>query len=105
MLIVVVLHWVACGWYKLGSYHEISWIYTGYKKIQLENATTLSRYLYSLYWAFCTITTTGYGDIAATNQDELIFTTIMIILGDVIYGSIIGSLSVNAAHLHEPAGK
>jgi hypothetical protein len=88
-----------------------------------------AQYLYALYWATTTITTSGYGiifafsvrfqpfvcnsiggrnlssigDIASTNGWELIFNACVIVIGDVVYGAVIGAISVNSINQHAPS--
>jgi hypothetical protein len=50
-------------------------------------------YLVSLYWAFTTLTTVGYGDIAAFSDSEIILSLIWMLFGVGIYSFIIGSLT------------
>jgi hypothetical protein len=59
-LIFFMLHWAACLWYILGSSvsPSESWFAT---KPQIINARGIERYLWSLYWAFTTAATVGYG--------------------------------------------
>ena len=52
----------------------------------------LSSYVTSLYYAVTTLTTVGYGDISATNPREMVFATIAMVLGAVLYAVIMGSV-------------
>ena len=51
------------------------------------------QYLASLYWAFTTMTTVGYGDITPQNSDEYIFASFMMIIGATVFGYVVGNVS------------
>jgi hyperpolarization activated cyclic nucleotide-gated potassium channel 1 len=51
------------------------------------------QYLNSIYWAFTTVTTVGYGDISATTQIEMVIAVSWMIFGVGFYSFTIGSLS------------
>jgi len=50
-------------------------------------------YLYSVYWSIATITSIGYGDVAATPfaTGEQIICTLMMLLGAVLFAQLVGS--------------
>ena len=59
------------------------------------NAPVLERYVTSLYWAFCTMITVGYGDIVPTTTNERIYTVIIMAVACGAFGysiSTIGSI-------------
>jgi hypothetical protein len=68
ILLIVISHFNACGWYFIGTLEEdpnSSWLYkanllslTG---TQLTTNEVTEHYLYSFYWAIMTTTTVGYG--------------------------------------------
>ena len=49
-----------------------------------------SMYVASLYWAFTTMTTVGYGDILPRNDVERVYSIFIMILGATIFGYIVG---------------
>mmetsp|Transcript_15456 Transcript_15456/g.27997 ORF Transcript_15456/g.27997 Transcript_15456/m.27997 type:complete len:411 (-) Transcript_15456:1191-2423(-) len=51
------------------------------------------QYLNSIYWAFTTVTTVGYGDISAQSQIEMLIAVGWMIFGVGFYSFTIGSLS------------
>ena len=52
------------------------------------------KYIISLYWAFVTITTIGYGDIVPQNQNEYLFTMGVIIIGSIFFGYSLTSIGI-----------
>lgn len=52
-----------------------------------------TKYLNSIYWAFTTLTTVGYGDISAGTQIEMLVTVCWMVFGVGFYSFTIGSLS------------
>lgn len=50
-------------------------------------------YLASIYFAFSTLTTSGFGDIHAYTDAEMIMTVLWLIFGIVIYSFVIGTLT------------
>jgi len=70
---------------------------------QCDSAT--ERYVASLYWAIMTITSIGYGDIAATpgNPYEQAICTVLMLLGGMIWGSVIATFCGVIASL-DPKG-
>jgi len=61
----------ACSFYfeaRQAGFSVYTWV--GANPFLFENATTAQMYIYSLYWSFATISTTGYGDIVANNPVE-----------------------------------
>lgn len=57
-----------------------------------EHASLVSKYIASMYWAFTTMTTVGYGDISAKTRGERIFAILGMIMGAFVYSGIIGSI-------------
>ena len=50
-------------------------------------------YLLSIYWAFATLTTVGYGDIAAWTTPEVIVATMTMYIGTCILGFVVGNVT------------
>jgi hypothetical protein len=46
-----------------------------------------------VYWAFTTISTTGYGDIIPRNDGERAFVTICMVFGALVFGYVVGSMA------------
>ena len=58
-------------------------------------------YVYSLYWSVMTITSVGYGDVAATpfRPVEQIICTVMMLFGGMVWSQLIGTFCGVAASL------
>ena len=50
----------------------------------------VDRYIASIYWAFTTMTTVGYGDISATTRMERVIACFGMIVGGFVFSAIIG---------------
>lgn len=50
------------------------------------------RYYESIYWAFQTLTTVGYGDFGAHNSVEILVTCIWMFIGVAFYSFVTGSM-------------
>lgn len=50
-------------------------------------------YMLSIYWAICTVSTVGYGDIRPFNSTEQVFTILWMIIGVAFYSYTVGTLS------------
>ena len=81
-MISLCTHFVACIWYILGcrasQCHSGSWALTA--SLVDTSASDADHYCDSLYWAVATMTTTGYGDISATNIQVSFYTIQCVIL-------------------------
>ncbi|EKX43094.1 hypothetical protein GUITHDRAFT_140682 [Guillardia theta CCMP2712] len=58
-----------------------------------------SPYLTSVYFMMATLTTVGYGDIGATNDNERLYVIFMMLLGASFFAILISNMSVLAANL------
>lgn len=99
VVLFVIAHMVACAWHGLVGFNESSkerhWINAN----NLVDATTKKAYLASLYWAFTTMTTVGYGDIVVASNDEKTFAIVVMIIGGICFGYIIGNVSAMLENL------
>lgn len=83
-------HVIACLWMTFPIFNpKENWMLA--KEINQE--TVARKYVISLYWAFVTITTIGYGDVVPQNTNEYVFTTCVIIVGSMFYGYSLTSIA------------
>ena len=55
-------------------------------------ASASRQYTFSIYWAFTTLTTVGYGDITPTNDAERMYTVGALLVTALISGYIISNI-------------
>ncbi|CAM9123551.1 unnamed protein product, partial [Chrysoparadoxa australica] len=88
-----ISHIMGCMWhglYVLASPNTITWVtYYG-----IQDTSVSHRYLVSVYWAFTTMTTVGYGDVNTSNNLERGFAVLSMIVGASVFGYIIGNVTV-----------
>ncbi|GBG32554.1 Potassium voltage-gated channel protein eag [Hondaea fermentalgiana] len=114
--VLLLCHWVACLWYRLGMIwlergecdlaqigdithgrssplhrmRHCSWVIE-----QAENrldASLISPYLRSLYWSIATIMTVGYGDIVPVNVVEHILYIFVTVIGAGVYAHVFSTI-------------
>ena len=57
------------------------------------NSGIKEKYYYSIYWAFQTITTVGYGDFKVSNAYEILVTDFWIFIGVIFYSFAVGVMT------------
>ena len=90
--VVIFAHIVACLWYftaLLDNFGPDTWV--ARKGYVDEDIGTV--YMASLYWSITTMSTVGYGDIAAVTEVEMILSILWMTTGVVFFSFVIGSLS------------
>ena len=108
-------HFLACAWYyvsvkgqstctgdsiQLGVYNEhyCNWVtleehrHSGESKIKI--------YLASLYWAYTTMTTVGYGDIVPGSDSEAVIAIVSMVFGVTMFAYVVGSMAVVVTSLN-----
>jgi len=63
------------------------------------------QYLYSIYWALTTLTTVGYGDITPTNDLERVYALISLLIGALVFGSLLSALGDALSHVDPNASR
>ena len=68
-------------------------------------ANVWDRYIASIYWAFTTMTTVGYGDISSVTRSERVVACFGMLVGGFVFSAVIGTMSdvVAAADLSKKA--
>jgi len=120
-LIVISGHWLGCVWFFIAFLEESdglpSWadcrssiptnhlfgcmdgsIGTDFNSSSLPYETTgdwkptIDQYVRSVYWATTSLTTAGYGDVSASTKIEEIFSILVLIVGTLIFATVISNL-------------
>ena len=90
--VLVCVHIVGCLWFflaKLQGFPPDSWVI----KYNLLDENHPTQYIASIYWAFTTLSTVGYGDITGGTDEERLFSIVWMLLGVGFYSFAIGSLT------------
>jgi len=84
-----VAHALTCVFFAAAQTHGKSW-----KSTAMHSDERVIQYLTTLYWAFATMTTVGYGDVspAKKNAGGLVVTIVSQVLGTMIFAYVIGIL-------------
>ncbi|CAG9325786.1 unnamed protein product [Blepharisma stoltei] len=94
--IYMFAHWIGCLWYYTGSSQGLnasdSWVRVYEESDQMGDLSLAEKYVISLYWAFTTLLTIGYGDIHAHTTPEKIVAMICMVFASAFYGYAIGSI-------------
>ena len=111
--LALVLHLLACAWFGSvqtlhpplvggGAQRQLAWasLVTTDPGLGCDAAGYCAaheridaRYLYSMYWALTTLSTIGFGDIAANSDGEKLFACLVMLLGSVMLGYILSRVT------------
>ena len=100
---LLIVHVAGCIWYYTAydkNFNDDTWVV----RAQLADAEATQKYLASIYWAFSTITTVGYGDIYAFTEGELIVSILCMIIGVTFYSFTVGNMAAYLTNVDSKAG-
>ena len=93
-------HFIGCFWFfvsKLQGYPSDCWVVGS----GLLDSDWETQYLISIYWAFTTVSSVGYGDISGGNATERNIAIVIMIAGTAFYAYAIGNLTAMIASLDD----
>ncbi|KAL4463280.1 hypothetical protein ABPG74_007281 [Tetrahymena malaccensis] len=91
--VITVAHIAAIGWYFIGVQEIVNNYPTNWlDKLGISSYLYYEKYIYSIYWSITTMTTVGYGDIAAQNYIEALFIAISMILFSCVFAYSINNI-------------
>ena len=95
LLTFMLAHWIACTFYFVSSNQLTATPITWIKVLETnreEEISTYEYYITSLYFAFTTMCTVGYGDITPQNANEMIVTISCMFLSCGYFAYILGNI-------------
>ena len=100
--IFVIAHIICCFWFFISTPDVTGFnnddagmvLNTWVKSFGFQESDIKTQYIASLYWAFATMLTVGYGDIYPTNSGERLYALCTMLLGSVVFGAIISKVRV-----------
>lgn len=103
--IMFIAHWVACFFWFVGlgqmSLDPHSWI----TKVGVHDSTIYQQYVTSLYWAFTTMVTVGYGDITPSTTAERVYSMCAMMLASGVFAYTINSIGTIVSRYNILAGQ
>lgn len=74
-ILAIAIHLVACGW------------------LALQEPQQTASYLRAVYWAVSTLCTVGYGDITPHTDEQMMYATVVMVCGYVLFAWLIGNIA------------
>ena len=104
--VVFIGHMLACTWWAAHSLTVNNWTnHPSYPLSVIDEDDYTSKYVISLYWAFTTLATVGYGDIVPTNMTHRIVVILIMVLGATVFGYIVANVSTLMSDLDQTAAR
>lgn len=91
-MVFFIAHWTACFWFFIGYQESLSHPITWVVNADIKDKSNFEQYVTSLYWAFTTIATVGYGDITPITLNEKLFTMMTMIMSSGVFAYTVGSI-------------
>ena len=117
--VLLLAHWMACVWGLSTTFGDKRDTWLGEHRYCVLVARNVSgvvtqeevcvppveQYVAALYWSTMTITSIGYGDIAATpgNSAEQALAIVLMMLGSLVYGFVLASFCTSLAEMNPEA--
>ena len=99
--VLYLVHVFACIWYYVAMFNGKydCWV----DQMGLWDEAPLYKYLISVYWAFQTVTTVGFGDIGIYYHEEYVLSILWMLFGVSVYTLTIGNVSSIIANIDSKA--
>ncbi len=95
-VILFIAHWIACIFYAIGNAELESEPDCWLTKAGVQDSSVFDKYIISLYWAFTTMTTVGYGDVAPYTMSEKIYAMFSMLIACGVFAYVVGSIETIA---------
>jgi len=104
--LLVIINFMACIMILIANLEgtEESWLIS-LTWIDAANAPAPSQWYCAVYWIITTCTTTGYGDITPKSQAEQVAANFYMIMGMVMFGLLVGTISNTLTRASQEATK
>jgi hypothetical protein len=103
IILFFVTHWNACLFYGAGNYALSSTGHSWLSFVDIQDTSTLFKYISSLYWAFTTMMSVGYGDIHPITTYEREVAMICMLSSSMTFAFIIGDIGKLVGSFNELA--
>ena len=105
LIIIFIAHWIACFFWYVG-YEELtskgeSWILAA----GIQDSEVADKYLTSLYWAFTTMTTVGYGDVHPSTPNERLYGFFAMLVACGVFAYTVGNIGEMVTRLNLQAAQ
>jgi hyperpolarization activated cyclic nucleotide-gated potassium channel 2 len=95
-VILFIAHWIACIFYFIGQSQLDSEPLCWLTIAGMQDAETSDKYVISLYWAFTTMTTVGYGDVTPYTMREKVYAIFSMLIACGVFAYVVGSIETIA---------
>lgn len=100
LIIIFIAHWIACFFWYVGAMelnsNGISWILSA----GIQDSPVEDKYLTSLYWAFTTMTTVGYGDVHPSTPNERLYGFFAMLVACGVFAYTVGNIGEMVTRLN-----
>jgi len=92
---LVLINLLGCIWWFVAVLEglENSWVVSAGVNFELEDASDVSKYVTSVYFAMTVLTTVGFGDITPQTVAEMIVTIVFMAIGIFYFGYIVNAVA------------